>query len=341
MFRTLPRQLLAGLVVGFFPSLAPAQPLTQEVRFETVDRVDLKGTFYPSKGGNKSPCVLLLHELGGNRTQNGWDELAKALQAAGFAVLSFDFRGHGDSTTVNPEVFWQLPINARTFKVGKDSKDRISSADFLKKNPAYTPMLVNDIEAAKNQLNMRNNLNDCNASNTIVIGAEDGAVLGSLWAWSQFKKPRFVPNPLTNGFMPDPLKTEGNDIAACVWLSIPSTLNKIPVSRWLAGTQAPIPEKVPTAFFHGDKDVNSAKAAAALLSAFKTGHRINEATKLRPVKNSKAVGHELLKGSLGTTKEITDFLQKSAIEKRGNVTWEKRPQLPLQLIPLAPYFSMQ
>lgn len=348
MLRTFAARGLAGLLLVFLPSFAAAQ--SQEVSFETVDKVQLKGTFYPTRAGNKSPCVLLLPKPGATRHQEGWDDLAKALSDAGYAVLHFDYRGHGDSTTVNPDVFWQLAVNQQTFKVGKDSKDRISSADFIKKKPFYLPMLVNDIEAAKNFLNLRNNDKQCNASNTIVIGAEDSAALGAYWVWYQFQKLRFAPDPNTGFPIPDPAgKTDGADIAACVWLSMPAVLNagnKVQVRLWLAAPSPlmaapPIPERVPMAFIYGDKDVNASKAADGIISALKAVHKLPDATKKRPVKTNKpAVGNELLKASSNTTKEIIDSL-KSVIDKRANVAWEKRAQLQLQPVQLTPYFNIQ
>ena len=98
---------------------------SERVHFETVDQVELHGTFWPGNNRRKSPCVLLLHKLGGKGShEEGWDLLAEELAKKGFAVLSFDFRGHNDSTTVDPEVFWTHPLNSQVFRRGKDSKDK-------------------------------------------------------------------------------------------------------------------------------------------------------------------------------------------------------------------------
>src|SRR5207245_3296873 len=119
---------------------------------------------------------------GGKRNEDGWDDLAHALQNKGYAVLTFDFRGHNDSTTIDPSVFWNLPINQRAFKQTKD-KDRISQTEYVnsKTKYFYYPMLVNDIQAAKFFLDQQNDAGNCNSDNLIVIGAEEGAALGSLW----------------------------------------------------------------------------------------------------------------------------------------------------------------
>src|SRR5438132_383393 len=91
------RGLLAFLAVFgllLVPSSGRAQR-SEEVQFSTADKVELHGTFYfPQK--SKAPCAILLHRLGGSREQKGWDSLATLLQKD-YAVLAFDFRGHGDS----------------------------------------------------------------------------------------------------------------------------------------------------------------------------------------------------------------------------------------------------
>src|SRR5262249_27413011 len=140
--------LLAGLVLSMLPSLGFAEPAkAQKVLIETFDKVQLQGSWYPSSGeATKSPCVILLHKIGGNREQKGWESLAQQAQEKGFAVLSFDFRGHGDSKTIKPE-FWNFRSNVSSIKGGGNPKKE--SIDWKEFSPAYYPMLVNDIAAAK------------------------------------------------------------------------------------------------------------------------------------------------------------------------------------------------
>ena len=58
--------------------------------------------------------MLLLHDFdlkkGGSSQQAGWADLAASLQKDGFTVLSFDFRGFGDSKNVDKE-FWSHTQN--------------------------------------------------------------------------------------------------------------------------------------------------------------------------------------------------------------------------------------
>ena len=168
--------LLAGLSLILLPTFGQAAPpKPEEVKFDTADKVELHGTFYAS-GKNKSPCVILVHKIGGNRQQQGLEKLARALQESNYAVLSFDLRGHGDSTSVE-RTFWQVPTNATLIRGANISKEKISYRDFA---PTYYPMLANDLSAAKRYLDQQNNAGSCNSSNTIVIGAEEGAAIGAL-----------------------------------------------------------------------------------------------------------------------------------------------------------------
>src|SRR5262245_32502986 len=89
--------LLVGCALICWPQTGrAAEP--ERVRFDTYDQVEIHGTYYPGDMGNKSPSALVLHALGGSSREEGWDNLAKELQKKHFAVLLFDFRGHGEST---------------------------------------------------------------------------------------------------------------------------------------------------------------------------------------------------------------------------------------------------
>ena len=297
--RVLPRrQFLLGLaaslaVVGVPHSAFAADG--QEVQFDTADFVTLKGTFYPGSNGNKSSCVILLHEFGSDRTKGGWDALAKELQKKGFAVLSFDFRGHNDSCTVDPQKFWSFPLNAGTFRPGK-TRDTIDHKDIRAKKFSYLPWMTNDIQAAKRYLEQRNDANDCNVSNLFLIGAKEGAGLGALWMSQEINHRRVIPNPVNPLFPPivDPkLRMHGEDLAGAIWLSAPEKVFTTSVSRLL---QYPaIKEKVPMLFVYGTKDDVSARAADTILRDLKKGTASKVPATTRDLKiEGKSAGGELL-----------------------------------------------
>lgn len=63
------------------------------VLFDAEDGLVLHGRVYGEQTG--TTAVILAHEL--DRNQNVWNRLAEHLVARGFQVLTFDFRGHGES----------------------------------------------------------------------------------------------------------------------------------------------------------------------------------------------------------------------------------------------------
>ncbi|MCH7761264.1 carboxypeptidase regulatory-like domain-containing protein, partial [candidate division TA06 bacterium] len=66
----------------------------KEVDFLTEDNVQVRGSFYPNHGENKT-VIILLHMLSRNR--GDWDAFAKKLQKIEYGVLTIDLRGHGES----------------------------------------------------------------------------------------------------------------------------------------------------------------------------------------------------------------------------------------------------
>jgi len=76
---------------------SPSSSATPEtVSIDSPDGVKLAGSFFAVSKAN-SPAVLLLHQWDSDR--GSYDTFAKRMQATGFAVLSIDGRGFGDSTT--------------------------------------------------------------------------------------------------------------------------------------------------------------------------------------------------------------------------------------------------
>ena len=86
--------ILAGLSQ---PALA-IDDQVESMRVETVDGFILKGEFWkPRKKEGRSPAALLLHDT--LRDRSDYAAIAENLNKRGFAVLSIDLRGHGQSAT--------------------------------------------------------------------------------------------------------------------------------------------------------------------------------------------------------------------------------------------------
>jgi pimeloyl-ACP methyl ester carboxylesterase len=323
-------------IVSVGAALAPAAARAQkseEVQFDTTDKVELHGTFYPSMK-SKAPCVILLHKLGGNRDEHGWDQLAQVLQKD-YAVLRFDFRGHGDSTNVEPG-FWRFPNNA-LIKGAARMPQKISYKDFP---PGYLPVLANDVQAAKRYLDTQSDSGACNSANVIVIGAEEGAAIGALWIASEWDRRRFTKSSFGQWILDPQGRVEGESIAAAAWLSMPKTLSGMHVGLWLKGSNNRVRDKVPMVFFFGDKDTKAVAAAREILGDLKMGAKEKPEFTRPRAKDTRLAGAELLgKSTLNTEEDIAAYLDK-IMQKRGLKPYVRRDvenEPPVPLIPLNRY----
>jgi hypothetical protein len=264
--------------------------------------------------------------------EDGWESLAEALQKEGFAVLGFDFRGHGGSTSVGKN-FWTRPYN-RSVRGAAKTPPTVTHQDFP---PAYVPALVNDVAAARAYLEGKNDNGECNASNIILIGAEEGATLGLLWLASEGMRYRERPRDPANPFRINLAeKPESKDVIGCVWLSISKSVGKgrnvfpLPMKTWLADMGRE--KKIPMAFVYGKEDKAGDATALACIQAirqrYKRGAKVTDddhaATIEQGVDNSKLVGAKLLGKGLGLDKGLVDYLKGTVVEKFGNQAWEKR-----------------
>src|SRR6478672_2061863 len=113
--------------------------------------------------------------------------LAKTLQPE-CAVLTFDLRGHGNSTEIDPTLYLRYPQNVAYTKGVNPNKVKLDYKD-IDKN--FYSVFINDIAAAKSYLERtKNDLGLCNTQNTVVIGVEQGATLAAIWAnseWYRYK----------------------------------------------------------------------------------------------------------------------------------------------------------
>jgi pimeloyl-ACP methyl ester carboxylesterase len=317
-----PCRLLLALSLGVALLAAPTArgqdkpPPSEKVRFETWDHVELHGTYYPSPKGKNAACALLLHNVEGNRQQDGWERLAVALQKAGYAVLSFDFRGHGDSVNVAPE-FWQSQTNQRGV-AGFNAARPPASINFKNFQNFYWPVLANDIAAAKSYLDRRNDAQDCNSANLVLVGAGEGATLGALWAaseWNRYAATSLFPSPQLDR------NPEGRNIAGAVWLSMSPNLRgrSQPYHEWL--TKVGKENRVPMAFLYGSEDTSGRGFAAQGMKYARPDNGF-KLTGERAVKGTKLAGHDLL--NQDTVDWIVDPYLKQAVDERAGNAWASR-----------------
>ncbi len=314
------------LTIEKAPAVAPAVkavPEPKQVTFVSADEAILKGTYYPNPEGKKGGCVLMVPEPGLTREEPGWAALAKALQKQGCAVLTFDWRGHGDSTGVNPG-FWDWKVNKAL--VGKGARPAFAPK-FL---PAsYRPWLVQDLAAARHFLDLRHDEGELNSRNLIVIGAGEGSTLGLLWLATE--QHRFQSTtPLVPTLRAQP---EARDVAGAIWLSQPpfrgsSVALEQTVANFLAESGRQRQQAM--TFLHGQNDRLSALRAQQFLirspAAVKAGNFTRKA-----VPGTAQIGQGLLQPGLDTEKMVVAEVA-AILTRHGGRPWEERN------VAAAPYF---
>jgi pimeloyl-ACP methyl ester carboxylesterase len=320
--------LIASVLLGL-PGAGRAQNDEEKVSFETVDEVELQGTFYPSSQGTKAPCVLVLHDIGGSSRQPEWADLAKKLQKEGYAVLLFDFRGHGKSTAVQP-AFWKVPSNTR-IRGASAKKHEIHHKDF----PAvYMPTLVNDIAAARRFLDLKNDAKECNSRDLVLIGAQEGATLGVLWLAAEWNRRP----PKSAGLNLPPY---GEDIAAGIWLSISPTLGRsrhpqFRVDNWIR----PLRDRTPMLFLYGEEDRTSSAFTTELCErVLKIDVPPRAKSTGSKALRTRAAGADLLQQrSLGVTDKIISYLG-NIMKDRDDQVWMDRQikKAPVNFVNLQPF----
>ena len=127
-------------------------------RLRSFDGTPLAASFYPSRLGNSSPVVMLIHEIG--RSRKDFEDpvqdlkgqgLAAHLQGLGFAVFSMDLR-------------WQGQNPRRALVADEQSK------------------LIEDLQAGFFFLVDRHNRGDLNLGKLGIVALGDGANLVTAWA---------------------------------------------------------------------------------------------------------------------------------------------------------------
>ena len=304
-----------------FESSASAQE-AENVKIVTADGVRLHGVFYASAKKNAA-TVIMLHPIGDGKSSKpqDWKNLATHLQKEGYSVMMFDFRGHGESTTLeDAKLFWSKLPNANNVKV-KDRKDEtIDVKDYIKNGAAYFPILVNDIAAVRSYLDRRNDdTKDCNTSSLIVVGADNGATLGALWINAEWHRYRYSPPP--NVFVLNPKflerNPEGKDIIGVVFLTPQLTFDKRSVSVSGLLKIACKDNATAAAFFCGEEDTKAKDIAVGLENKLKPKgskkHDYIGAVKLK----TNLTGIKLLQKGLKTDELISKYLD-GVVDDRKN-----------------------
>jgi dienelactone hydrolase len=124
-----------------------------KVTIDSADGVKIIGTYLTAQKPN-SPALLLLHQWQSDR--HSFDDFAKQMHEKGFAVLSIDGRGFGESTR-------------------KADGSTISAA----RSDADVKAMLGDVDAAFNYLSKQQNVD---ATKIGIVGASYGSSLAIIYA---------------------------------------------------------------------------------------------------------------------------------------------------------------
>lgn len=81
----------------FFPLRVPPDPGGEDVRFKSVDGLELVGTYLPARTDARVGVMVFCHEYLGDRWS--FRPYVGDLRDLGFDIFTFDFRNHGESAT--------------------------------------------------------------------------------------------------------------------------------------------------------------------------------------------------------------------------------------------------
>ncbi|MFM8736047.1 MAG: alpha/beta hydrolase, partial [Pirellulales bacterium] len=151
-----------------------AKDTTEEVTVETSDGVSVRAWYYPlAEKAEPRGTVILIHDLGGSHRTV--EPLAKALQAAGYAVVAPDLRGHGQSRLEH------LPASqddqSKLLK-RSDFEMMSASAGGQKRDQSA---VRGDIECVRNWIKQRADAGTLVMQPLFVVGSGLGATVAATW----------------------------------------------------------------------------------------------------------------------------------------------------------------
>jgi pimeloyl-ACP methyl ester carboxylesterase len=282
-----------------------AEGRSRPATFRTFDGVELVGSFYPGKADR--PCVLMLHDLSSDRSEEGFVHLATTLSEQGFPVLTFDFRGCGESTVIrDPAAFFQHAPNQKLRSLNRKNPlaappTVLTLSDYPASQHAW---LANDVAAARLYLDVLNDQKEVNSSNMIVVGVGEGATVGALWtALEQFRYSVHATGAMDplGKTRPNLNQPESRHLIGAVWINLSPTLggSKADVNGWLARA---IKGRHPatTVFVYGAKDGASVAQNKGWTVLFPLGVEFA----LTPIAEADQSGHALLKAAPVAEKDI-------------------------------------
>jgi len=329
------------------PRLAAQEAKTSEgeaEEFATADGVLLRGRFHPTQKGSpgSEPTVIMMYSPGPDKdmTKGNWAEMANTLNKEGFNVFRFDWRGHGNSKTIqDPNKFWNVPAqgqpytNPFTGPIHQSSrylkgfnklklKQDISVRDF---GPGYTPVLVNDLAAVRVHLDQKNDRGAANTSRIYLMAEGEAATIAMIWMCTEWYRHDtdvlkgqvgisynvVPPPPLIMALKPIQVRA-GETIRGAVWLS-PKLANGVTqgqLTQLFDPNKQPGLRQTPMLFMYGKDDTAGKNTAINYFFNTVVKAQPHPSSSLIAVKNTlaaeipgKLVGAAMLGNSNGVAEE--------------------------------------
>lgn len=156
---------------------AAEEPLPSErLSLTTSDGVALAAWYYPVAGDAKvKATVIVIHDLQGSHETV--EPLSRGLQAAGYAVVAPDLRGHGASVSSVLPGGRSGDLDAKSFK----KPDMLAIAASSGGRIRDQAQARGDLETVHRWIQEQANAGALAADRLCVVGCGEGGTLGALW----------------------------------------------------------------------------------------------------------------------------------------------------------------
>ncbi len=312
------RMMLAStlclLLAGLSPNLQAQEEKSEEdlkpraEAITTKDGIELSATYWPSGLKQDASVVVFLHGLNGN--QLDWGTLPKKLQDAGFAVLTVDLRGHGQSKGTTPS---GEAVETKTKTKAKPSKSSVDAGSLKARD--YAAMVALDMEAVKAFIYAEHQQHKLNMNKMAIVGAGLGATVAVNFAAVDWLKKPHSDGPV-GGQTP-----RGQDVRALVLLTPDPDITGLHLTDAVKTLR--LPEfQVAMLFGIGKKDKTDKGQTKKLYDYAATPKEKNADRMYLQEYNSAARGTALLSKNGPLETHITNFLVKHV--QSINSEWRDR-----------------
>lgn len=175
---------MADVVRGDDKDEEDAPPAPRNITVETKDYMRIHCTYYASKLDDAKNAIPVMMIPGWEGRRVEYDYLAKRLQSIGYACITVDLRGHGQSTSRI------APYNDPTYL--KRNRIKLPSIETRTMKAADMEMMYQDIDAVKLFLREENDKQKLNLEALVVIASDFSTVLATNWVVREYAWPSYV-----------------------------------------------------------------------------------------------------------------------------------------------------